>query len=174
MLETLLQDVRFGLRMLRRNPGFSLIAILTLALGIGANTAIFSVVNAVLLRPLPFAEPEQLVWAWGNIRDRANRASVAPLDYVDYRAQTTTFEQLAAMGTVSNASNLTGSGEPERLETRLVTGNFFQTLGVNPALGRTFQLENEKPGGGQVVVLSNGLWQRRLEAMQRSLVGRSF
>ena len=96
MLETLLQDVRFGLRMLRRNPGFSLIAILTLALGIGANTAIFSVVNAVLLRPLPFAEPEQLVWAWGNIRDRANRASVAPLDYVDYRAQTTTFEQLAA------------------------------------------------------------------------------
>jgi len=173
MLETLLQDVRFGLRMLRRNPGFSLIAILTLALGIGANTAIFSVVNAVLLRPLPFAEPEQLVWAWGNIRDRANRASVAPLDYVDYRAQTTTFEQLAAMGTVSNASNLTGSGEPERLETRLVTGNFFQTLGVNPALGRTFQLENEKPGGGQVVVLSNGLWQRRFGG-DAAIIGRTI
>ncbi len=160
MLEILWQDLRFGLRMLLKNPGFALIAILTLALGIGANTAIFSVVNAALLRPLPFPESARLVWAWGNIRNRANRASVSPLDYMDYRAQTTTFDQLAAMISVPNAANLTGSGEPERLETRLVTGNFFQTLGVNAMLGRTFQLENEKPGSGQVVVLSYGLWQR--------------
>jgi putative ABC transport system permease protein len=173
MLETFWQDLRFGARMLRKQPGFSLIAILALALGIGANTAIFSVVNAVLLRPLPFAEPEQLVWAWGGIRDRGNRSSVAPLDYLDYRAQTTTFAQMAAMISVPNAANLTGSGEPERLETRLVTGNFFSTLGAQAMLGRTFQLENEEPGSDRVVVLSHGLWRRRFGA-SAAIIGQTI
>jgi putative ABC transport system permease protein len=160
-MQTLWQDLRYGARMLLKNSGFTLIAVLTLALGIGANVAIFSVVNAVLIQPLPFGEPDRLVWAWGNIRNGSNRASVSPPDYLDYRAQNTTFEQFAAMRSVPGYANLTGGGEPERLESRLVTGNFFQAVGVNAALGRTFLPENEKPGSEQVVVLSHGLWQRR-------------
>src|SRR5262249_55293976 len=135
-MQTLWQDLRYGARMLLKNPGFTAVAVFTLALGIGTNTAIFSVVNAVLLKPLPFAEPGRLVWVWGNIRNGGNRASVSPLDYLDYRAQNTTFEQFAAAFSVPGYINLTGSGEPERLEARLVTGNFFQALGVNAALGR--------------------------------------
>jgi putative ABC transport system permease protein len=150
-----------------------LIAILTLALGIGANTAIFGVVNAVLLQPLPFAEPARLIWVWGNIRDGGNRASVSPLDYLDYRAQNTSFEQFAAMRSVPTFANLTGSGDPERLEARLVSGDFFQALGVSAALGRTILPENEKPGSGQVVVLSHGLWQRRFGG-ESSIIGKTL
>src|SRR5499433_4209374 len=94
-MQTLWHDLRYGARMLLKNPGFTAVAVFTLALGIGANAAIFSVVNAVLLQPLPFAEPDRLVWVWGNIRNGGNRASVSPLDYLDYRAQNTTFEQSA-------------------------------------------------------------------------------
>ena len=157
----MLGDLRYALRKLAKAPAFAAIAILTLALGIGANTAIFSVVNAVLLRPLPFAEPDRLVWMWGNIRNGGNRASVAPLDFLDYREQNKSFEQLAAMTTVPVHGNLTGGGDPERLEAAWVTGNYFQALGVEPALGRTFRLENEHSGGNEVVVLSHGLWQRQ-------------
>jgi putative ABC transport system permease protein len=99
-MNTLWQDVRYGARMLMKNPGFSVVAVLALALGIGANTAIFSVVNAVLVQPLPFAEPDRLVWVWGNIRNGGNRASVAPLDFLDYREQNESFEELAAMMSV--------------------------------------------------------------------------
>jgi putative ABC transport system permease protein len=172
-MQTLFQDLRYGARMLLKNPGFSLIAVLTLSLGIGANVAIFSVVNAVLIQPLPFAEPDRLVWVWGNIRNGGNRASVSPLDYLDYRAQNTTFEQFAATRTVPTFTNLTGSGEPERLEARLVTGNFFQALGVNAALGRTFLPENEKSGSERVVVLSHGLWQRRFGG-DPSIIGKTL
>ena len=172
-MNTLLQDLRYGARMLWKKPGFTLIAIVTLALGIGANTAIFSVVNAVLLRPLPFADPDHLVWVWGNLRNGGNRTSISPLDYLDYRAQTTTFEQFAAMASIPNSANLTGSGEPERLEARAVTGNFFQALGVPPLLGRTFRLENEQPGSEQVVVLSHGLWQRRFGG-EASIIGKTL
>src|SRR6266542_1696274 len=172
-MQTLFQDLRYGARMLLKSPGFTLIAVLTLAMGIGANVAIFSVVNAVLIQPLPFAEPDRLVWAWGNIRNGGNRASVSPLDYLDYRAQNTTFEQFAATSTIPIFTNLTGSGEPERLEARLVTGNFFQALGVNAALGRTFLPENEKSGSEQVVVLSHGLWHRRFGG-EPSIVGRTL
>src|SRR3982074_2195062 len=96
MMDTLLRDIRYGVRGLLKRPGFTGIALIALALGIGANTAIFSLVNAVLLRPLPFAEPHRLVWMWGNIRNGGNRASVSPLDFLDYRAQNTTFEEFAA------------------------------------------------------------------------------
>jgi putative ABC transport system permease protein len=172
-MQTFWQDLRYGARMLLKNPGFSLIAVLTLSLGIGANVAIFSVVNAVLIRPLPFAEPDRLVWVWGNIRNGGNRASVSPLDYLDYRAQNTTFEHFAATTTVPTFTNLTGSGEPERLEARLVTGNFFQALGVSAALGRTFLSENEKSGSERVVVLSHGLWQRRFGG-EPSIIGKTL
>jgi len=160
-METLLRDLKYGARSLLKRPGFTAIALLALALGIGANTAIFSLVNAVLLRPLPFPEPDRLVWMWGNIRNGGNRASVSPLDYLDYRHQNNTFEHFAAVLTVPLAVNLTGAGEPERLTGAAVTGDYFQALAVQPALGRTFLLENEKAGNEQVAVLSYGLWQRR-------------
>ncbi|OLE15006.1 MAG: hypothetical protein AUI36_38415, partial [Cyanobacteria bacterium 13_1_40CM_2_61_4] len=153
--------MRYGLRSLLKRPGFTAVALIALALGIGANTAIFSLVNAVLLRPLPFAEPDRLVWMWGNIRNSSSRASVSPLDFLDYRKQNTTFEQFAASFGIPLALNLTGNGEPERLSAAAVTGNYFQALGVKPALGRTFLLENESPGRDQVAVLSYGLWQKR-------------
>lgn len=160
-METLLRDIRYGIRSLLKRPGFTAIALIALALGIGANTAIFSLVNAVLLRPLPFAEPDRLVWVYGNIRHGGNRASVAPLDFLDFREKNTTFEQFAASFSVPLPLNLTGTGEPERLTSAAVTGNYFQALGVMPVLGRTFQLENEQPALNQVAVLSYALWQKR-------------
>jgi len=178
--DEMFQDLRYGVRMLVKNPGFAFVAVLTLALGIGANTAIFSIVNAVLLQPLPFSEPDRLVWTWGNIRNGGNRASVSPLDYLDYRAQNTSFEHFAATFSIPSSFNLTGSGEPERLQGQAATGNFFQALGVNAAIGHTFLLENEEPGRDQVVVLSHKLWQRRfggdasIIGKTLSLDGRSF
>ncbi len=160
-MDSLLKDIRYGLRGLIKRPGFTVVALITLALGIGANTAIFSLINAVLIRPLPFHEPDRLVWSWGNIRNGGNRASVAPLDYLDYRHENRTFEQFAAMISVPISANLTGGGEPERLGAAAVTGNFFQALGVQPALGRTFLIENETTGHDQVAVLSYRLWQQR-------------
>ena len=160
-METLIQDIRYGLRSLWKRPGFTGVALITLALGIGANTAIFSLINAVLIRPLPFRDPDRLVWSWGNIRNGGNRASVSPLDYLDYRQQNHTFEEFAAMISVPLSANLTGGGEPQRLTAAGVTGNFFQALGVQPALGRTLMLENESTGRDQVAVLSYGLWQKR-------------
>jgi putative ABC transport system permease protein len=160
-VDTLFRDIRYGVRGLLKRPGFTVIALIALALGIGANTAIFSLVNAVLVQPLPFKDPDRLVWMWGNIRQGSNRASVSPLDFLDYRQQNTSFEQFAAMFSIPLNANLTGNGEPERLASAGVTGNYFQALGVNPLIGRTFVLDNEKTGNDQVVVLSYGLWQRR-------------
>src|SRR5688572_27102472 len=111
-MDTLLKDIRYAVRGFLKRPGFTLVALIALALGIGANTAIFSLVNAVLLQPLPFAEPDRLVWVFGNIRNGGNRASVAPLDYLDFREQNTTFEHFAASFTVPLSLNLTGNGDP--------------------------------------------------------------
>src|SRR5258705_2478763 len=158
-METLFRDIRYGVRSLLKRPGFTAIALIALALGIGANTAIFTLVNAVLLRRLPFAEPDRLVWVWGNIKSGGNRASVSPPDFLDYRQQNNTFEEFAA--SMPLRLNYTGDGEPERLEASGVTGNYFQALGAKPAFGRTFLLENEKPGSDQVVVLGYSLWQKR-------------
>jgi putative ABC transport system permease protein len=160
-MDTLIKDLRFGFRSMLKRPGFSAIALLAIALGIGANTAIFSLVNAVVLRPLPFDDPDQLVWAWGNIRGGGNRASVAPPDFLDFRSQNKTFEEFAASNTRPSALNLTGGGEPERLSASTITGNYFQALRVTPFIGRGFTLENEKSGQDQVAVLSYGLWQKR-------------
>ena len=120
-METLIRDIRYGFRSLLKRPGFTVIALIALALGIGANTAIFSLVNAVLIRPLPFAEPDRLVWAWGNVRTGSNRASVSPPDFLDYRQQNTTFEEFAASFSMPVPLNLTGSGEPERLTAAAIT-----------------------------------------------------
>jgi putative ABC transport system permease protein len=160
-MDSIIKDIRYGLRSLLKRPGFTAIALIALALGIGANTAIFSLVNAVVLQPLPFPEPDRLVWAWGNIRNGINRASVSPLDFLDFRSQNKTFEQFAASSTLPVPVTLTGSGEPERLTASGVTGNYFDAFGIAPVLGRGFSLENEKPGQDQVTVLSHALWQKR-------------
>src|SRR5215213_8965926 len=160
-MDTIIKDIRYGLRSLLKRPGFTAITLIALALGIGANTAIFSLVNAVILQPLPYPDPDRLVWVYGNIRNGGNRASVAPPDFLDYRSQNKTFEQFAASGTTSRPLNLTGSGEPERLTASVITGNYFDTFGVRPALGRGFSLENEKSGQDQVTVLSYAFWQTR-------------
>src|SRR6478672_8028172 len=120
-MDSILKDIRYGLRGLLKRPGFT-------AIGIGANTAIFSLVNAVVLRPLPFPEQDRLVWVWGNIRNGGNRASISPLDFLDYRAQNKTFENLAASFSMSMPVNITGNGDPERLNASGVTGNFFDTF----------------------------------------------
>ena len=173
-MDSLIKDIRYGFRSLLKHPGFTAIVVITLALGIGANTAIFSLVNAVVLRPLPFPEADQLVWIWGNIRTGGNRASVAPLDYLDFRSQNKTFENLAATFSGPMSVNLTGNGDPERLNASGVTGNFFDTFRIAPALGRGFTLDNEKPGQDQVTVLSYDLWQRRFggdpEIIEKTIV----
>ena len=160
LIEDFWQDFRFSLRSLLKRPGFTAIALLALALGIGANTAIFSLVNAVILQPLPYRDPDRLISVYGT-RNRSSQGSVGPTDFLDYRSQNKTFEQFAASGSMMLPMNLTGSGEPERLNASIITGNYFDTFGVRPALGRGFSLENEKTGQDHVTVLSHAFWQTR-------------
>jgi predicted permease len=157
-LEILWQDMRYGLRMLLKNPGFTTVAVLTLALGIGANTAIFSVVNGVLFKSLPFPESERLLELSETSKD-APVMMVAYPNYLDWRARQTVFEDLAARYPAGGV--LTGDGEPERVFGRWVTASFFPTLGVKPHLGRYFNEDEDKPGAAAVIVLGYGLWQRR-------------
>ncbi|MGH9792478.1 MAG: ADOP family duplicated permease [Candidatus Acidiferrales bacterium] len=154
------QDVRYGARMLAKNPGFTAVTALILALGIGANAAIFSVVDAVLLRPLPFSEPERLVALWQNNRkDNVEREDVAPANFVDWRAQNTVFSEVAALNPWS--LDYTGGSEPETIHSANVTRGFFEILGVQAWRGRTFVPEEYEPGKNRVVVLTHGLWQRK-------------
>jgi putative ABC transport system permease protein len=169
MLDTAWQDARFGVRTLLRNPGFAAIAILTLALGIGANAAIFSVVNAVLLRPLPWAEPNRAVMIWSRWT-AFDKTWVATGEVVDYRKRSRTLSAVAAWS--DGQLNLTGEGEPERVAFGAVTANVFSTLGVNPLIGRTFTEAEDVPNGPNVVVLGFGLWNRRYAA-DPTIVGRS-
>src|SRR5436190_7835286 len=155
----LLQDMRYALRMLRKNPAFTTVAIIALALGIGANSAIFSVVNAVLLRPLSFKHPEQLVMLWENAAHMGfPKNTPSPANFLDWQKQAQSFTGMAAM--VERSFNLTGVGEPERLDGRRVSANLFDLLGVPALHGRTFVPEDDKPGT-HVVLLSYSLWQRR-------------
>jgi putative ABC transport system permease protein len=159
-MSSIRQDLQFGLRMIRRNPGFSAIAALTLALGIGANGAVFSVVNALLLRELPYPEPQALVMVWeSRPREGVNNNVVSPADFVDWRTREQVFDAIAAHQPMT--LNLTGSGEPERLNAGQVSASFFQVLGVVPALGRDFLAGEEVSDRNQVVILNHGLWQRR-------------
>ncbi len=162
------QDIRFALRRLARSPGFALVAVLTIALGIGANTAIFSVVRSVLLRPLPFAEPDRVVMVWMTWRGWDETWLSEP-EVLDIREGARSLDGMAAYST--SAGNLTGDGEPERVATASVTADVFPVLGVTPALGRPFTVEEDQPGSDDVVVLSHGLWQRRY-AGDRDIVGR--
>jgi putative ABC transport system permease protein len=157
-METLLQDIRYGIRMLLKRPGFTAVAVIALTLGIGANTAIFSVVNGVLLRPLPYKNPDRIVTIWEPSRG-GHTLGLTDLEFFDYREQNHVFEELAAFATGSG--NLTGTGEPERVAATWASGGFFPTVGVEAALGRAFNADDDKPGAAPVVVLSNGLWQRR-------------
>jgi len=158
MLETLLQDLRFGLQMLRKNPGFTLIAVLTLALGIGANTAIFSVVNAVLLRAFPYTDAERLVIVWERLgQDEQN--PISPANFFDWQEQQNVVAGMAAFNDTRNS--LGGDSAPEEVMGQFATDNLFSVLGVNALVGRTFAPEDSQPGRHTVVVLSYGLWQRR-------------
>jgi putative ABC transport system permease protein len=157
-IETFLQDLLYGLRMLRRNPGFTFIAVLTLALGIGANTAIFSVVNAVLLRSLPYRDPDRLVRV-SYYRERLATDTALGAEFLEWRDQAKAFEQIAAYR--FETAVLSGDGEPERLTSARISADLFATLGVAPAFGRAFTSAEEIAGGTPVVILSNGLWRRR-------------
>jgi putative ABC transport system permease protein len=161
-------DVRYAVRMLAKNPGFTLVAIITLGLGIGANTAIFTVVNAVLLRPLPFQDSSRLV----VVAEKSNfpYISTSYQNWMDWRDQSHSFESLEA--TQGDAITLTGNGEPERLNLRRITAGMLTALGVNTKLGRNFLAEEDRAGGNPVVLLSYGLWQRRFSGAQ-DVIGKS-
>jgi putative ABC transport system permease protein len=163
------QDLRYALRMLTKNPAFTSIAIVAIALGIGANTVIFSAVNAVLLRPLPFKNPEQLVMVWENATHLGfPKNTPSPPNFLDWQKQNTVFTGMAAMS--ERSFNLTGVGEPERLDGRRVSANLFDLLAVPALLGRTFVLKDDRPGS-HVVLVSYSLWQRRFGS-DPSIIGR--
>jgi putative ABC transport system permease protein len=176
-IDTFFQDARYGLWMLRRNPGFTFVAVLTLALGIGANTAIFSIVNAVLLKPLPYYDPQRLVYVTGisyatgkkgggNGREELSGAA----DYIHWKAESKTFDHLVLFD--PGQIYLTGRSEPEQLDCVRTTANFFPALGVTPQLGRAFTPEEDRPGGDPVVILSHALWQRRFGG-DTTIIGQS-
>jgi putative ABC transport system permease protein len=171
-IEDFLQDLRYGLRMLAKSRRFTAVAVLTLALGTGANTAIFSVVNTVLLRPLPYKDADRLVTVWGRNRARGfDIDQVSPLDFADWRAQSHLFEGMAASTDVQYT--LTGVGEPAVIVAYSFSADYFHVLGVAPLLGRTFLPEEEQAGRNNVAVLSYSLWQSRFGG-RRDLVGKSI
>jgi putative ABC transport system permease protein len=160
IIETTIQDLRYGARMLARSPVTTIVALLSLTLGIGANVAIFSLVDAVLLRPLPFAEPGRLMTVWMDAsRNGFARGNVAPATYLDVRDQNRVFEGVAAL--VWGTASITGDGQPEQADYHSVTPNLFTILGVTPRLGRTLQDADAVSGATRTVLLSYGLWQRR-------------
>jgi predicted permease len=174
-MRILLQDLRYGVRMLARNPGFTAVAVLTLALGIGVNTAIFSAVNAVLLRPLPFKDPDRLVKIWETApKYGLSWAYVSPPSYQTWRKESTLFEDMAANTEVMvNPTVLTGDGNPERVVGQRVFANYFAVLGVQPLIGRTFLAEEDQPGKDRVAILSYDLWRRRFGA-DANVLGKSL
>jgi predicted permease len=163
----LVEDLRFAIRLLRKSPGFTAVALLTLALAIGANTTLFSVVNAVLLRPLPFPEPHRLFQVVRQYEEGRAWATASVPQYQFLSRQAEPFERLAASVARNGGFNLTGAGGPERVMGARVTQSFFEVLGVLPLLGRGFVPEEDVPGGPRAVVLSHGLWQRRFDGSPR-------
>ncbi|HEV2245666.1 MAG TPA: ABC transporter permease [Terriglobia bacterium] len=159
--DELRQDVRYGLRQLRQNPGFTAVAVLTLALGIGATTAIFSVIQGVLLAPLPYPQPDRLVMVWETAPNgKLHIASY--MDFKDWQRSSLPFERLAAV--TWRGFDLTGPGTPERVEGQQVSSDFFRTLGIKPVMGRDFTLHDDMPGGAPVAIISNRLWRERFSA----------
>jgi predicted permease len=169
-METLLQDLRYGIRMLRKSPGFAVVAVITLALGIGANSAIFSVVNGVLLNPLPYPQPDQLVALYQK-NNQFTEASIPYPNFLDWRRENRSFSDLAAYRHAD--FNLTGVGEPERLKGEMVSAGFFPLLGVKPVLGRTFTESEDLLGWARVALISEDLWKRKF-ASSPTAVGQSL
>jgi putative ABC transport system permease protein len=157
-MSILLQDLKFAFRTLAKSPGFTAVAILTLALGIGANTAIFSVVNAVLLRPLPFKNPARLLWSWGSCA-LCDHAAVSPADFLDYRAQNRSFDHYGAMAVGDSLFNLAGNDKPIQIKGAMVTAGFFEALAIQPRYGRVFNELDETTTDPEAVILSRHLWQ---------------
>ena len=173
-LETLLQDLSFGARQLRKNPGFAAVAILTLALGIGATLAIFTVVDTVLLRPLPYPHPERIIIIGSAFKDGIFNGAVIDGPHYQFLQQySKSFDSLEAHDVVTAGVNVSGATEPEHLASAAVSAGFFRVLGIAPMLGRAFTEEEDRPGGPCVVLLTHGLWQRRY-AGDRAVVSRTI
>ena len=169
------QDLRYGFRALLRNPGFCAVAILALALGIGPNTAIFTMVNAVLLKPLPVPEPQRVVMIWGTmLKSGFDQLPVSGADYLDWKKQSTSFEEMAAAFAIPEYGlNVSGAGEPERVPAATASKEFLPALGIRPIAGRNFRPEEDRPGGAPAVLISNVFWQRRFHA-DPSAIGRTL
>jgi putative ABC transport system permease protein len=162
MMQSLSGDLRYAIRILWNSPAFTVIAVLTLALGIGANTAVFSIINTVLLKPLPFPDPDRLVLVWENIvREQGRTNIVSAPNFLDWQKQNHVFESIAIFDSAGKGYNLAEGNEPERVSGVRVSASFFDVLGIKPLLGRTFFPEEETLGKNHVVVLGYGLWQRR-------------
>src|SRR6185369_4294942 len=171
-MESLFADLRYGIRNLLKRPGFSAIAILTLALGIGATSAIFSVVNAVLLRPMPYAEAERLIVPWGSKGDMQYQTIVSYPDFVDWQAQTQTLEYVAAY-TSAGALLREGDSEPEAIAGSSVSADLFPLLRITPALGRPFTRADDQQNAAPVMVIGYNLWQRRFNS-DPNIVGKQI
>src|SRR6266487_13658 len=169
-LEVAIRDVRFALRLMRRSPGFSAVVLVTLTIGIGANTVMFSVVNTLLLRPLPYHEPDRLM-SVQTLNPNRQPSVTAPPDFYAYRKQNRSLEQIDAF--YSRAYNLTGTREPERIPTLIVSPGFLSALGIPPSIGRGFVSQDEQWGSHRVAILTHGLWQRRFGGDQR-IVGQAI
>jgi predicted permease len=168
-MTSFLQDIRYGLRVLAKNPGFTAIAILTLALGIGANTALFSVVNGVLLNPLPFPNPDELVAVYAS-SPTSEQNSISYPNFLDWQKENHSFVQLGAFR--SDDYNMVGAGEPQRVHIHQISAEFFPTLGLHPILGRAFRPEEDKAGAAPVAILGDGLWKRKFASSQ-DVLGKS-
>jgi len=174
-MQTVVQDFRYGLRTIRKSPGFAAAAVVVLALGIGANTAIFSVVNAVLLQPLPFPHPEQLVQIWHTPPQKSfpgmKEFAVSAANFLDWQAENHVFQNVSLY--TGGSYNLSGNGEPQFIRGRKVTSDFFTVLGAEPLLGRTFVADDDHPGHEQVAILSESFWRNQFGA-DRNIVGRTI
>ena len=171
-MATFLQDIRYAFRTLGKSPGFTAIVVLTLALGIGANTAIFSLVNAVLLAPLPYKQPDKLVMVWStNVAKGYKIFPVSGGQYSEWKSENSVFESMAASS--DDLYTLTGAGEPQVVIGYQFSADYFRLLGTRPVLGRTFLDEEDRPGGPDVVVLSDAIW-RRTFAADPAIVGKSI
>ena len=172
-MENLLQDIRYGIRTLAKNPGFTAVAVLTLALGIGANTAIFSVVENLLLRPLPYPQPDRLVEIANSYPPQLPKVGLSPGDYADWRRQNASFSEMGAYAKITQGFNLTGEGEPQRVTAVYADDGLFPMLGVRPVMGRAFLPEEDRAGSAPVVILGHRLWQSRYGG-DPGVVGRSI
>ena len=170
-MRTALQDLRYAIRQLAKSPGFAIVAILTLTLGIGANTAIFSVVNAVLLNPLPYPQPDRIVVLFHD-KPNFRTGSISYPNFEDWRRENQSFSSMAAYREMDGVT-LSGNGEPEVVTGQMVSTGFFEILGITPVLGRTFAADEDRLGANPTVMISEGLWKRKF-ASDSSVLGKTI